>query len=195
MLLLTLTHLLQKTGVTQTISATIVAASLLGTQALDWQWSRDAELEKNISIWGTNLIILDRNKVKGWAEGKQRQTNTSLEHVHPAPHLVSPTGDLPTCQTGPRGLEWISGTLEDYLPPIYPHYNSGLFASGVWNRGTQFESQFCHFLAMWSEAGNYPLLHLSHDIMLLIMRLFWIIMDIYSSPCKVKVLWNNNNNE
>ena len=46
--------------------ATVVTAPLLDTQVIYFELvQRDVEPGKNISIWATNPLFLDRNKVKG----------------------------------------------------------------------------------------------------------------------------------
>ena len=123
---LTLTHLLQKTGMTlvtfmqqlwQHLYWNIQALYLAVVQSV-------AEPGNSISIWGTNPDILGRNKVKEVGR-REAETYTRLQNM--TTHCPSPyfTNRRATCQSGPQGLKWISGILEDCLQPKLQH-NSGL---------------------------------------------------------------------
>ena len=84
--LLTLTHLLQKTGKSLvTFLQQLWQHLYWNTQALYLAVVQSvAEPGNSISIWGTNPDILGRNKVKGVGR-REAETNTSPEHNHPLP--------------------------------------------------------------------------------------------------------------
>ena len=164
------------------VSATIVAASLLDRhQLFSWQWSRQ------MVSWGGKRVHLGHRLCFSGEKRLRGAGHVSAIWPSPAPHFVSPAGEL-AC------LSALWGTLKDGLqhPP-----NSGFPTSGFGIRGLHFESQLCLCLTWWPGARNFFCLHMLREILRLItqgccesnggQRHIFLL-------CKVKVFCNNNNN-
>ena len=100
------------------LSATIVAASLLGRhQVFTCHWPRQTlSWGKSISIWGTNPDILGRKKVRGMGKREGETSNVSrADHTLPLTWFHQQESCLPA---------WISGTGVDLrdLGRSLPHY-------------------------------------------------------------------------